>query len=79
MNDAPDDLARIEAAIAALPELTYQVFCLRRFDHLDHPAIAARLGITERQVEKEMARAIYLIDRKLSRGGLWRLVPLCWR
>lgn len=77
--DSPDDLARLARAISTLPNLTRQVFCLRRFDGLDHAEIAARLAISLLHVEREMARAAYLIDRKVSRTGLWRLVPMRWR
>ena len=66
----PDDvtLERMRHAVEALPDLPFEVFRLCRFEGLDYPAIADRLGISVRKVEKNLARAIYLIDRHMDRA-----------
>ena len=54
------------AAFATLPRLTQKVFWAHRIDDLSYIEIAKRYGITIREVEREMARAIYGIDRALA-------------
>lgn len=79
MDFTPDTLRTLAEAISSLPRGAARAFCLCRFDGLDYPAIAERLGITTDQVERDLARALYLIDRKLSRSGLWLLLPMWLR
>lgn len=70
---------RYRAAFATLPRFTQKVFWAHRIDDLSYPEIAKRYGIGIRQVEREIARAIYGIDRALAtmerqpRMGWWRL------
>ena len=54
----PARLARMEAALGAMPELTREVFMAYRFDGLPYRRIARRLDITIDEVEAHMACAI---------------------
>lgn len=54
----PARLARMEAALTAMPELTRHVFMMHRFDDLAYRRIATRLGITVDDVEMHMACAL---------------------
>jgi RNA polymerase sigma factor (sigma-70 family) len=54
---AKDELARIGAALSALPERTRRVFYLNRFEGETQSEIARRLGISRTSVEKHMRRA----------------------
>ncbi len=40
---------------------------MHRLEELSYPAIAERLGISAREVEREIARAILHLDRELRR------------
>lgn len=67
---------RYRAAFATLPRFTQKVFWAHRIDNLSYPEIAERYGIGIREVEREIARAIYGIDRALheqpQRRRWWR-------
>lgn len=54
----PARLARMEAALVAMPDLTREVFMMVRFDGLPYRRIARRLDITIDEVEDQMACAI---------------------
>jgi len=54
---ARDELVRIGAALALLPERTRRVFYLNRFEGVTQSEIACRLGISRTSVEKHMRRA----------------------
>ncbi|MBC6996415.1 sigma-70 family RNA polymerase sigma factor [Lewinella lacunae] len=49
---------RLDAAIAALPEGSREVFLLNRIDGLKYREIADLLGISQKAVEKRMHRAL---------------------
>lgn len=57
------EIARIEWAIARLPKRTRDVFLMHRFDDLRYDRIAHRLGITEKAVEREIARTLRAIRK----------------
>lgn len=59
----PVRLARMEAALAQMPDLTREVFMMCRFDDLPYRRIAVRVGISIDEVEAHMARAIKLLGR----------------
>jgi RNA polymerase sigma-70 factor (ECF subfamily) len=67
---------RYRAAFATLPRFTQKVFWAHRIEDLSYPEIARRYGIRIREVEREIARAIYGIDRALheqpKRHRWWR-------
>ena len=70
---------RYRTAFATLPRFTQKVFWAHRTDDLSYPEIAKRYGIGIREVEREIARSIYGIDRALAamerqpRMDWWRL------
>ncbi|MGE7469317.1 RNA polymerase sigma factor [Bosea sp. NPDC003192] len=55
---ARQDLARLDDAIAALPERTRQVFLLNRLHACSYEEIASALGLSYSTVEREIARAL---------------------
>ena len=57
---AGDTLARLEHVIEALPSPTREVFLLARVEHMTYKCIAARLGITDRAVERHLNKALSL-------------------
>lgn len=61
----PDDarLARMEAALERMPDVTREVFMMRRFDNLPYRRIAVRVGIGIDDVEAHMASALILLGR----------------
>lgn len=63
-EEHPDPLiARLEWAIACLPEQTREVFLMHRFDDLPYDHISHRLGISEKAVEQEIARTLCAIRK----------------
>lgn len=73
------DLERLADAIGALPPLPRQALRLATVERLGYAAIAERLGIGADEVERQIARALVLLDRRLSRRGLRRYLPMRWR
>lgn len=63
---ARQELERVEAAIADLPEGCRAVLLLRKVELLSHREIADRLGIAVSTVEKQHARALRLLRARLS-------------
>ena len=65
---APADgrIARAEAAIAKLPELTREVFFLHRFEDLNYECIARRLDIDVEEVEAHIAATMIAVRRALK-------------
>lgn len=64
-------LARVQAAIDALPEERGRIFKLSRYDGLKYHEIAERLGISPKTVENQMGKAL-----KTLREDLKDLMPL---
>lgn len=64
-------LARVHAAIEALPEERRRIFKLSRHEGLKYQEIADRLGISAKTVENQMGRAL-----KTLREDLKDLMPL---
>lgn len=73
------DLERLADAIGALPPLPRQVLRLATVEQLGYATIAERLEIDVDDVERQIARALVLLDRRLSRRGLRRFLPVHWR
>lgn len=72
MTDKPDPelLARINQAVLSLPDIDRQIFLAKRLDDLSYEQIACVTGLSVRQVERRMAKALMHIDRCVSDGGL---------
>ncbi|HEY0177757.1 MAG TPA: RNA polymerase sigma-70 factor [Pedobacter sp.] len=56
----------IEAEITKMPEKMREIFELSRKDNLSHKEIAARLGISEHTVRKQVQRALKNLRHKLD-------------
>lgn len=65
---APSDarIARAEATIAGLPELTREVFFMHRFEDLSYERIARRLDIDVKEVEGHIAATLIALRRALK-------------
>jgi RNA polymerase sigma factor (sigma-70 family) len=63
---ARQELARLEQAIAQLPEGCRTVLLLRKVELLSHREIGERLGIAVSTVEKQHARALRLLRATLA-------------
>ena len=64
-----DDVREIYAALEVLPRRCRQAFLLRRVDGFSQKEVAARLGISEKTVEKYMAQGVRCLIRAFGRGG----------
>ncbi|OJU23416.1 MAG: hypothetical protein BGN95_07900 [Sphingomonas sp. 66-10] len=71
-----EQLARLEAALRALPHFTREVFLAHRIDDLSYAEIADRTGVNVKRIEREIARAIgqidYAMTTKSSPRRWWR-------
>lgn len=56
-----DELARVNAALAAMPERTAEIIRLYRLEGMSQKVIAVRLGISLSAVEKHLQRAYRLL------------------
>lgn len=63
---ARQELARLDAAIARLPEGCRTVLLLRKIEQLSHQEISDRLGIAISTIEKQHARALRLLRADLE-------------
>ena len=61
-------LERMQRAIAELPEPTGTVYRLHLFEGFDYLQIAAAVGLSTADVERQVASAIVRIDRALRAG-----------
>jgi RNA polymerase sigma-70 factor (ECF subfamily) len=75
MSDEIDaDLRRkLEEAVAAMPRKQREIFLAHRLHGLSYVEIASRTGLSVRQVERHMARAIYKLAKQMDGH------PLSWR
>jgi RNA polymerase sigma factor (sigma-70 family) len=65
---AQDDLNRVMARAAALPEPCRTIFYLNRMDNIPQRDIAKRLGVSRTTVEKHMRRALAALGEALAAG-----------
>ena len=72
MTDAADRefLRQMEQAVSNLPRLQREIFLAHRLDDLSCPEIASRTGLTLRQVERHVARALAKIVRQMDGRSL---------
>ena len=68
MSDTPDPdlLRRLEAAMLNIPKLQREVFMAHRLDNMPYCEIARRTGLSVKQVERHVARAIYKLSKQLE-------------
>jgi RNA polymerase sigma-70 factor (ECF subfamily) len=67
--EARERLARLAAAIAALPPQCRRVFTLHKLHGLSHAEVATRLNISRSAVEKHMSAALKHLARQEGEGG----------
>ncbi|WP_448661506.1 sigma factor-like helix-turn-helix DNA-binding protein [Sphingomonas sp. CJ20] len=68
MTDDPDpDVKRLERAVRKLPRLQREIFLAARLDDMSYVEIAERTGLSVREVEREIARALVSIARRMDR------------
>lgn len=72
MFDNPELLRRLEEAIASMPRVQREIFLAHRLDDLSYAEIAQRTGLSVKQVERQMARAIYKLCKQMDGD------PLSW-
>jgi RNA polymerase sigma-70 factor (ECF subfamily) len=67
-NEPPDPelLGRLEAALRSLPKLRREIFLAVRLDAMPYGEIARTTGLSIKQVERHVARAVAQIDRCLE-------------
>jgi RNA polymerase sigma-70 factor (ECF subfamily) len=73
---ARHELARVQAALADLPERARRIFIMRRIDGLSQKEIAGELGISESVVENEASRSLRAILKVLTSQPLTSDLPL---
>jgi RNA polymerase sigma factor (sigma-70 family) len=61
-----EQLARLDAALKALPERCRRVFVMRRIEERSPREIAKQLGVSPSTLEKRLARAHYLVAKALA-------------
>ena len=69
MTDDPDPvtLKWMERAVRKLPRLQREIFLAARLDDMSYVEIAERTGLSVREVEREIARALVSIARRMKR------------
>jgi RNA polymerase sigma-70 factor, ECF subfamily len=65
---------QINDAVSRLPPKMQEVYLLSRRDHCSNKEIAARLGIAETTVKKQMSNALKVIRTNLSHGTISAVV-----
>jgi RNA polymerase sigma factor (sigma-70 family) len=63
-----DILARLDRALAALPSRRRRIFLLHRLDHLTYAEIGDVVGMSEKGVKKQMAKALF--DLRCALGAI---------
>lgn len=76
-NDDAEFRRRYEKAFAAIPRKQREIFLAHRLDDMPYDEIASRTGLTVRQVERQIAKALYKLCKqmdgeKLSWWERWR-------
>jgi RNA polymerase sigma-70 factor (ECF subfamily) len=72
-DDIDTDLRRrLEEAVASMPRVQREIFLAHRLDAMSYAEIATRTGLSVRQVERHMAKAIYKLCKQMDGH------PLSW-
>ena len=61
-----EQLARLDAALAGLPERCRRVFVMRRIEERSPSEVARHLGVSPSTLEKRLARAHFLVAKALA-------------
>lgn len=75
-----EGIERVNRALRRMSHRQREVYLAVRIDDADYRDIAARLGITPKQVEREFAAAIWQVGRALRerRPEQWWRRWWCW-
>ena len=73
MSHDPELLRRLEDAVASMPRVQREIFLAHRLDDMSYAEIARRTGLSVKQVERQMARAIYKLCKQMDGHPL-----SCW-
>lgn len=70
----PEELARYEDALRRIPTFQRSIFLAVRLDALSYAQVGERTGLSIKQVEGQMGRALRNLRRNLDdpRRGWWR-------
>ncbi len=66
----PDLLRRMKEAIMSLPKRQRDIFIAHRVHGMSYGEIGDRTGLTVRQVERQMAKAIYKLAKQMDGAKL---------
>ena len=69
-NVDADFKRRLEAALASMPRRQREIFLAHRVDDMSYTEIARLRGIAVREVERQMARAMYKLVKQMEGGRL---------
>jgi len=72
-NDDAELRRRYEKAFEAMPRKQREIFLAHRLDDLSYPEIAERTALTVRQVERQIAKALYKLCKQMDGQPL-----SCW-
>lgn len=70
MSNDSDLLRRLEDAVASMPRKQREIFLAHRLDASSYAEIASRTGLSVRQVERHMARAIFRLAKQMDGHSL---------
>lgn len=65
----PEQIARVEAAVASLPEIEREILLAARLDNMSYAEIARRTGRSVKEIEKRIATAVRLLTRRIEEDG----------
>lgn len=67
--DERELISLVSDAVVALPERTRTIVILHKLQGIPQAEVARRLGLTEKAVERQVARGVELCERFLRRRG----------
>lgn len=73
-TSAHQELRKLAQAIDLLPRKCREAVWLRKVDDLPQKTVAARLGVTEKVIEKHVMKGMRLLADALARGGAEAMV-----
>ena len=65
---------QIRAGIYILPEKCRQAFILSHYDNLTYKAIAHKMGISVKTVEKHISKALQLLRKELNEESIYMII-----
>jgi RNA polymerase sigma-70 factor (ECF subfamily) len=67
LTESREALRRIEQALSSMEGRRARIFSLHRFDHLTYAQIASEVGMSEKAVKKQIAKALVELRRAVGR------------